>query len=751
MNCVTTNQSSILWHGEILGSIQNERGLRQGDPLSPYLFVLCMERLSNMIRSKVDVGAWKGIQVSRTSPALTHLFFADDLILFAKADQSNCNTIMEVLNDFCKMSGQKLSLQKSKMFVSKNVSPNYARSLSYQCGIPLTKDLGKYLGSPLLHTRITKSLFNDILEKLKTRLSGWKTKHLSLAGRTTLIQSVTSTIPSYNMQIMELPRRFCDEVDKINRNFLWGDRNNHKKVHLLNWDKVCRTKEAGGLGLRKARDNNAALLTKLGWKILTDHNKLWCRVLQDKYLRRHSIYNWPMERRASHVWKSICRYRDILRQGVKWNVGNGAHISLWHDWWCGLQPLAHNYSVPQVNNLDKVSSLLDEEGKWNTESIANIVTPQDLQEITKIHRPRFVTYTDAPTWIGTAVGTFSTASAYRIISNQEADGRTWKWLWKAKIPQKLKCFLWLILHDRLLTNQLRFKRNMTTTAVCPRCGLYSEDSSHLLRECPCAKAIWTEIKGLRWWEEGCNLPLAEWVANNLKNKNVFLDVKWYRFFSATLWQIWKIRNLMVFENVSQPIQASLKNIWTYAHEIEEAFSSPLHPNSTTSTSINWCFPIAGTLKLNTDGCSKGDPGQAGYGGLLRDEASTWVWGYYGYLGHCSAVEAELWAIYRGLTILFQKSTLNVVIETDAAQAIDLLHSGPSHNSPFRALIEDTKFLLKRCNCSLRHTLREGNRVADRLANLGVVQTDHVVMLEDPPEAVRALIIEDMTGVGAMRA
>ncbi|XP_028068210.1 uncharacterized protein LOC114270811 [Camellia sinensis] len=101
--------------------------------------------------------------------------------------------------------------------------------------------------------------------------------------------------------------------------------------------------------------------------------------------------------------------------------------------------------------------------------------------------------------------------------------------------------------------------------------------------------------------------------------------------------------------------------------------------------------------------------------------------------------------------VWQKSTLNVVIETDAAQAIDLLHSGPSHNSPFRALIEDTKFLLKRCNCSLRHTLREGNRVADRLANLGVVQTDHVVMLEDPPEAVRALIIEDMTGVGAMRA
>lgn len=84
----------------------------------------------------------------------------------------------------------------------------------------------------------------------------------------------------------------------------------------------------------------------------------------------------------------------------------------------------------------------------------------------------------------------------------------------------------------------------------------------------------------------------------------------------------------------------------------------------------------GTLKLNTDGCSKGDPGQAGYRGLLRDETDTWIWGYYGNLGHCTCLEAEIWAIYRGLTILFQKGLTNVVIETDSEQAMLQIQQGP---------------------------------------------------------------------------
>ncbi|XP_028104122.1 uncharacterized protein LOC114303175 [Camellia sinensis] len=167
MSCVTNKHSSILWNGEITDEIHNRRGLRQGDPLSPYLFVLCMERLSNMIHCKVHEGSWKGIKASKNSPSLSHLFFADDFILFAQANSPNCETIMDTLSELCDVSTQKVNLLKSKLFVSPNVPRNLVRALTFQSGIPLTHNLGKYPGSPLLHQRVTRNLFTKILGKMK--------------------------------------------------------------------------------------------------------------------------------------------------------------------------------------------------------------------------------------------------------------------------------------------------------------------------------------------------------------------------------------------------------------------------------------------------------------------------------------------------------------------------------------------------------------------------------------------------------
>lgn len=88
MSCVTGGSFSVLWNGEVLEAFKPKGGLRQGDPISPYLFVLCMERLSNMIVGRNMDKEWVGIKASREGPSITHLFFADDLMLFSKADEN---------------------------------------------------------------------------------------------------------------------------------------------------------------------------------------------------------------------------------------------------------------------------------------------------------------------------------------------------------------------------------------------------------------------------------------------------------------------------------------------------------------------------------------------------------------------------------------------------------------------------------------------------------------------------------------
>ncbi|CAL5382784.1 unnamed protein product [Camellia sinensis] len=285
MNCVTNLSTAILWNGEPLEEFKPSKGLRQGDPLSPYLFVLCMERLSNMINHRVEAKDWRGLPLSKKGPNISHFFFfADDLMFFAKADVVNCQTILEVLNEFSMLSGLRVNLTKSKLFVSPNVDRRKAKDLSHICGIGLTQNLGKFLGVPLLHSRVNKHHFIPILERMQQKFAGWKTGVLSLAGRATLIQLVTNAIPAYTMQTLELPRKVCDEIDKLNRNFLWGDSLERKKVHLVNWQQVCHKKKNGGLGIRRARDQNLALLSKLGWKLLNKEEGLWLEVLRNKYL-----------------------------------------------------------------------------------------------------------------------------------------------------------------------------------------------------------------------------------------------------------------------------------------------------------------------------------------------------------------------------------------------------------------------------------------------------------------------------------
>ena len=125
MSYVFTTSISILFNGGALEAFQPSRGIRQGDLLSPYLFILCMEVLGALIEDKGRERLWNPIKASQNGPAISHLFFADDLMLFTKANRENCVAIKEVLESFCELSGQQIGSEKSRIYFSPNVDQNF--------------------------------------------------------------------------------------------------------------------------------------------------------------------------------------------------------------------------------------------------------------------------------------------------------------------------------------------------------------------------------------------------------------------------------------------------------------------------------------------------------------------------------------------------------------------------------------------------------------------------------------------------
>lgn len=119
-----------------------------------------------------------------------------------------------------------------------------------------------------------------MMDKVDTRLEGWKTKHLTLAGRTVLANSVLNAIPYYTMQTMYIPKGVCEAIKRKIRKFIWG-----KIPHLVRWDVITKPKDIGGLSIRNLKDMNLAFLSKLGWRIINDDRSLWTRAITDKYMK----------------------------------------------------------------------------------------------------------------------------------------------------------------------------------------------------------------------------------------------------------------------------------------------------------------------------------------------------------------------------------------------------------------------------------------------------------------------------------
>lgn len=249
--------------------------------------------------------------------------------------------IKRCLTDFAMASGQRIGYEKSSIYFSPSVSQTTKEDISREAGIPVVEDLGKYLGMHLVHGRHSKHHYSEMLLKVHKRLSGWKMHSLSFAGRVTLASSTLSSMPLYPMQTAQLPQSVIKDLDSQLRRCVWGSNDMRRQIHLVNWQHVCRPKEFGGQGIKKLSFMNQSFLIKLGWRLISEPQSLWSKLLIAKYGGGRELTQlFQHKAGASHIWRALVT--NVATMGtLRWVIGDGSVVKFWTDSWLGDSPLVH--------------------------------------------------------------------------------------------------------------------------------------------------------------------------------------------------------------------------------------------------------------------------------------------------------------------------------------------------------------------------------------------------------------------------
>ena len=682
--------------------------------------------------------------------------------LFAEADVNQASVLQNCLTRFCRASGQKVSLAKSRVFFSANVPHGCQSAICSKLGIEGTSDLGLYLGMPTLTSRVTRDTFSHLCEKIDRRLAGWKTKYLSLAGRITLAKSSLSTLACYSMQTAKIPKTVCDDIDKRVCRFVWGGNEDKRSIHLLSWEKLQDPILQGGLGIPSARQANAAFLTKLGWRMLTEPNSLWARVLRYKYCQgRCDVDMFQAKNGMSNVWSGITENARVLCEGMRVAVGNGAQTRFWDHRWATDTPLRELTTQPiplEISNATVEEMWEDGYGwKWDIFSpYLNVATLSMIQSHGLRSNPDVG---DLLYWGNSSKGKFKIKSAIQIIrrESRDLDTKVWGLVWGAPVQQRVRAFLWLCCHDRIMSNYNRFKRRLVDDPKCFICGARAETTLHLLRDCPAARCVWRKVGVLSEHPHFFLGDIQHWVISNLDLHLDNMDENWNTHFCVTVWWIWKWRNNFVFGRTSEiPTDPGIF-LQERFKETRKGLSCGEFMASSSSYSrqevfISWQAPPVNWVVLNTDGAAKGVPGPAGGGGLFRDNRGFLVSAFIANFGHCTAFKAEALALLQGLEMARELHIKKLVVQLDNQACVQAIIGDVEGSGECTHIINACRRLVRDSSWDIRvsHIFREGNRAADWLANYGVAQPLRFFVLEDIPLSFSRILEEDCRGVALPR-
>jgi hypothetical protein len=362
MTCVTSVRYVVKFNGTLLDSFAPSGGLRQGDPLSPFLFLFVADGLSALLNKGIHENSLSPIKVCRRAPGVSHLLFADDTLLFFKASSEQATWVKQTLDTYASSTGQLINPSKCSLLFGDSCPTDIKEVVRQILNVTSSVFEEKYLGLPTPHGRMSRGKFQNLQAQLTKRLLMWGDGHLAQAGREVFIKSVAQALPTYLMGVFKLPFSVCDDLTKLVRNFYWGAKDGKRKTHWRSWEKLQKPKSQGGLGFRDFRLFNQALLARQAWRLLIKPDSLCARVLKAKYYPNGRLEDTVFSGNASSTWQAITHGLDLLKKGLIWRVGNGQSIRIWRDAWIPRPTTYKPVSSKRRCILRFVSELIDQFG-----------------------------------------------------------------------------------------------------------------------------------------------------------------------------------------------------------------------------------------------------------------------------------------------------------------------------------------------------------------------------------------------------
>ncbi|WVZ66620.1 hypothetical protein U9M48_015811 [Paspalum notatum var. saurae] len=519
---LASSSTKILLNGCPGRRICHSRGLRQGDPLSPMLFVVVMEALNGLIKL-ADQGSFLSC-IRHPAVRCRALLYADDLVIFVKPCVGDLRLLMSLLDVFAGASGLHTNLSKCS-------------ATPIACSVDETAIVVNfYLGVPLHIKKLRKVDEQSIIDKVAARIPKWKGNLLNLAGRTVLVKSTLSAIPIHTAIATCLSPWAIGAIDKLRGSFLWsGSAISVAGRCKVAWPRLCRPIEYGGLGILDLRLMGLALLVRWCWLQRTDSSRVW----------------------ATLPGSEEALVRDLFRASVEITLGDGATVLFWMDNWIdglSLDVLAPNLlrAVPPRFRSRTVREALANR-TWISDIRGNLDEAMIIEYVEVWEKISQVSLSpgvaDCFRWRWTPDGSYSSASAYRACFLGSSFFLGAKFIWKTKVPPKVKFFAWLVAQDRCWTASRRRRHGLQDHDSCALCDQESETIDHLMLQCSFSRQVWFLALSVFSWQT--LIPAASdtsmfWWSSARNRVRKEYRPGFDGLVLLIFWMIWKERNARVF-------------------------------------------------------------------------------------------------------------------------------------------------------------------------------------------------------------